>query len=86
MQQECSENMVVDEEFEHKTDADINDPTGGSVIDEMLAKITVWAHKYAEKNGWVLNPDNKERSGSQRSCSKSSQIWKTILPLPGKKR
>ena len=31
-------------------------------IDEILAKIAAWARRYAEKNGWVLNPDEQERT------------------------
>ncbi len=31
-------------------------------IDELIAKFATWARKYAEKNGWVLNPDEMERT------------------------
>ncbi|MEI6842828.1 MAG: ferredoxin-thioredoxin reductase catalytic domain-containing protein [Methanomicrobiales archaeon] len=34
-----------------------------SAIGELIEKITTWAHRYAEKNGWVLNPEEVERNG-----------------------
>jgi ferredoxin-thioredoxin reductase catalytic chain len=55
--------MVIDKESEPQPDTNTSDPVNGSAIDELIAKITAWAHKYAEKNGWVLNPDEEERAG-----------------------
>lgn len=55
--------MAVDKESEPQTDTNTASPAEGSAIGEMIVKITVWAHKYAEKNGWVLNPDVAECNG-----------------------
>ncbi len=56
-------------------------------IDELITKIAAWARKYAEKNGWVLNPDETERTTVlQGLASNRERFGKQYLPLPAQER
>ncbi len=55
--------MAIDKESEPRPDITTAGPVNGSAIGELIEKISTWAHRYAEKNGWVLNPDDEERAG-----------------------
>lgn len=62
MQRESSDRMAFESESEHRPDTNEVIPVHQFSIEELITKITAWAHKYAEKNGWVLNPDEQERT------------------------
>lgn len=54
--------MGDDRKEKSSSDTSAADPAPQPLADNMIEKITAWAHRYAEKNGWVLNPDEQERT------------------------
>jgi ferredoxin-thioredoxin reductase catalytic subunit len=73
--------MQKDRKKNSATRNDAADPVSQVPTDELIEKITAWAHRYAEKNGWVLNPDEKERETLLHGlASNRAQFGKQYCP------
>ena len=73
--------MVINKESEPQPDTNTADLLNRSAIGELIEKITTWAHRYAEKNGWVLNPDVAECNGIlQGLAANRSRFGKQYCP------
>ena len=71
----------MDIESEHRPDTNEVTPVHRFSIDDLIAKITAWARRYAEKNGWVLNPDEQERTTVLHGlASNRAQFGKQYCP------
>ena len=73
----------MDNDRKEKSSSDTNaaDPVSQPSADNLIEKITSWAHRYAEKNGWVLNPDEQERTTVLHGlASNRAQFGKQYCP------
>ena len=62
-------------------DTTATDPVFRPSIDERMEKIRAWAQRYAEKNGWVLNPNEEELATVLRGlASNRARFGKQYCP------
>ena len=73
-----------------KNSATHNDAAGAVSqvpTEELIEKISLWAHRYAEKNGRVLNPEGKGRETVLYGlASDHALVQRAVLPLPVQER
>ena len=73
--------MGNDRKETSSTDTAAADPVFRPSIDELIEKIRVWAQRYAEKNGWVLDPNEQELTTVLRGlASNRARFGKQFCP------